>query len=129
MQNTSTILKTSYPLQEQYADRLGGVIIDKPVPVGSVVTVSGRAYRVYANHTVTLTLFVSSNIVTISSGDYKIYGTAKIKRFANLIGIWSQTALITCLFRQAYINDNKAIKVLTFCSFTEENIFQTWTQS
>lgn len=121
------LAQIQYPIQKQYLDRLGGVLVTNPLPIGSFINISGHTYRVYAVYSVTLTLFVQSNLVTINHGDYKLYGTAKIKRFANLLGIWNQSALIASFFHQCQIKDLKAIKEFYFCSFTEENIFQTWT--
>ena len=97
------------------------------LPVGSAVAIQGHSYRVYGAYSVKLRLFVNSNIVTVSYGDYKLYGTAKIKRFANLLGIMNQSALIHCFFQQSTIVDSLAETEYFFHSFTEENIFKSWT--
>lgn len=125
----TSIIKTTYPIQNQYADRLGGVLLSNMMPSGTNISISGHTYRVYFSIPVTLTLFVSSGIVTVTWGDCKLYGTARIKRFANLLGIWNQTSFINSFFQNAQIVDTKAVQVLYFCSFTGENVFISWNQS
>jgi len=122
------IIQTNYQIQNQYADRLGGILLPSMLPVGSHVSVSGRDYRVHFSIPVTLTLFVSSSIVKVSWGDYQIYGTARMKRFANLLGIWNQTSFINSFFQNAQIVESRAVKVLYFCSFSDENVFISWNQ-
>lgn len=122
------IIQTHYPIQKQYVDRLGGVLLPSMIPSGNRISVSDVNYKVYFSIPVTLTLFVSSGIVTVTWGDYKIYGTAKMKRFSNLLGIWNQSAFINSFFQNAQIVDTKAVKVLYFCSFTPENVFVSWNQ-
>ena len=38
----------SYPILPKYIDRLGGIVLSKPLPIGSHVTVQGHRYTVYA---------------------------------------------------------------------------------
>jgi hypothetical protein len=115
-----------YPIQKQYIERLGGILISEKLPIGSHVALQGNRYTIYRQIPVTLRLFVTSNIVTVSYGDYKLYGTAKIKRFANLLGIMNQSALIHCFFQKAVITESIASVELQFHSFTDENIFISW---
>jgi hypothetical protein len=120
-------LKITYPIQPQYADRLGGVLLTNQLSVGSVLTISGQQYTVKHSFLIKLRLSVTHNIMSVSLGDYKLYGTAKIKRFANILGIQNQGALIHCFFRFCQIQDSTAHVEYYFHSFTDENIFHTWT--
>jgi hypothetical protein len=116
----------SYPILPKYIDRLGGIVLSKPLPIGSHVTVQGHRYTVYAVRKIKIRLFVHTNIVKIHCGDYTLYGTYRIKRFANLLGIVSQSALIHCFFQKANIIDTVAEVEYNYISFTDENIFITW---
>ena len=118
----------SYPILPKYVDRLGGIVLSTPIQVGSFVTVQGNRYTVHHCKQVKMRLFVHTNIVKISCGDHALYGTYRIKRFANLLGIVSQSALIHCFFQKANIIDTVAEVDYYFISFTEENIFVTWNQ-
>lgn len=115
-----------YPIQKQYIDRLGGLLLTEKLAIGSNVSLQGHRYTIHKQFKVTLRLFVTSNIVTISYGDYKLYGTAKIKRFANLLGIMNQSAFIHCFFQKVVITESIASVDLIFHSFTDENIFISW---
>jgi hypothetical protein len=118
----------SYPILPKYVDRLGGIVLSTPIQVGSFVTVQGTRYTVHHCKQVKMRLFVHTNIVKISCGDHSLCGTYRIKRFANLLGIVSQSALIHCFFQKALIIDSVAEVDYYFISFTEENIFVTWNQ-
>lgn len=116
----------SYPIAPEYLNRLGGILLPAQLTIGSYVAIQGHRYSVISCKLVTIRLYVSSNIVTVSYGSYKLRGTYHIKKFANLLGIINQSALIHCFFQRAVIKDTIAEVHLYFHSFTDENIFITW---
>lgn len=120
-------IRLIYPIQPEYVNNLGGIVLEQPLNPGNSIKILGNKHTVYHCLPITCNLYVATNIITVTHGNYSLMGTALIKRFANFIGVHNQNALIFCLMNNCTIEASKAVKQYYFLSFREENIFQTWT--
>ena len=118
----------NYAVQPEFNNRLGGLLLSQPLPLHSTINIAEKSRTIKHCIPVIIKLYVTQNTVTISFGEYRIYGTAKIKKFANMIGIMNQSALIYCLFRTCEIVETIAETTFYFHSFEEENILKTLAQ-
>ena len=115
-----------YHIQPEYIERLGGIMLQHQLPYGSRIEIANKTYQVSHVYNVTCKLYVASGILTVSYGDHRLTGTAKIKRFANLLGMRNHAEFIKAFFHNCRVQDTMAEADYYFHSFLEENIFLTW---
>lgn len=116
-----------YPIPEDLAGKLFGILHTEPVFTGSVVSIRGHKYTVSKCISIDLHLYIKSGMIKVKYQGYEIPQGKKLQNFLSRVGHPSIQHFKLSTFNHCTINGLIATRTLTLIQFnTIDPFFVGW---
>ncbi len=121
--STSPAIELVRPYMVIDYKRFSGVLNDKIIPVGSIITIKGIEFKTVQAKLVEFSLFTVGGKLSMEHNNIKYRGQPKIKAFLESVGIASKESFTRNFFQNPTIKDTVATILVWYCPFKQTNYF------
>ena len=120
-------IKSHYPIPEDLAGNLFGILHTEPVITGSVISIREHKYTVVKCIQVDVFLYIKSGMIKIKHQGYEIPQGKRLRNFFSRVGHPSEQRFKLSTFTHCTINGFSASRTLTLIQFnTIDPFFVGW---